>query len=99
MAQKEASMSFDSPPYIARLEDEDNDPSGPRDALDLFTAAAAEVGIIRPGDKLDQMMVEFALRIVGMAGAIGDNYLQPESAIGDTVGDRIRGELGMSERA
>jgi hypothetical protein len=87
-------MSFDSPPYIVRLEDEDE--GGPRDALDLFTAAAAEAGVIRPGDKLDEMMVEFALRIVGMAGAIGDNYLQPESATGETVGDRIRGELGMS---
>lgn len=42
------------------------------------------------------MMVEFALSIVNMAAAIGDNYLQPESSTGATVGDRIREELGVS---
>jgi hypothetical protein len=74
-------------------EDEDKDPVGPRDALELFKQAAVEVGLIRPGDPLDRNVVDFARLVVAMCASIGDNYLQPESAVGVTVGDRIRGEL------
>jgi hypothetical protein len=74
-------------------EDEDKDPVGPRDALGLFKEAAAVAGLIRPGDPLDQKMVDFAKLVVEMCASIGDNYVQPESAHGVTVGDRIRGEL------
>jgi len=61
-------------------EDADRDPVGPSNPLDLFSRAAAEVGLIRPGDPLDQ------------SAAIGDNYLQHESPQA-TVGDRIRADL------
>jgi hypothetical protein len=50
-------------------------------------------GLIRPGDPLDQKMVDFAKLVVEMCASIGDNYVQPESAHGVTVGDRIRGAL------
>jgi hypothetical protein len=79
--------------YTYVSEDEDEEPVGPRHALELFREAAVEVGLIRPGDPLDQNVVDFARLIVEMCAAIGDNYLQPESAHGITVGDRIRGEL------
>lgn len=37
--------------------------------------------------------MDFAKLVVEMCASIGDNYVQPESAAGVTVGDRIRGEL------
>lgn len=74
-------------------EDEDKDPVGPRHALELFKEAAMEAGLIRRGDPLDQNVVDFGKLVVEMCASIGDNYVQPESAHGVTVGDRIRGEL------
>ena len=56
--------------------------------------AAVDVGLIRPGDKLDRNVVELCLRVVEMAAAIGDGYPAagcPE----DTVGTHIRAELGQ----
>lgn len=79
--------------YTYVNEDEDKDPVGPRDALELFEQAAVEVGLIQPGDPLDQNVVDFAKLVVEMCASIGDNYMQPESADGVTVGDRIRGAL------
>ncbi|MEJ8810563.1 hypothetical protein WKW77_05740 [Variovorax ureilyticus] len=79
--------------YTYVNEDEDKDPVGPRDALELFKQAAVEVGLIRAGDPLDQNVVDFAKLVVEMCASIGDNYMQPESADGITVGDRIRGDL------
>jgi len=38
-------------------------------------------------------VVDFGKLVVEMCASIGDNYVQPESAHGVTVGDRIRGEL------
>lgn len=78
--------------YTYVTEDEDRDPVGPSNPLDLFSRSAAEVGLIRPGDPLDQDLVEYAKLIVRMCAAIGDNYLQPESPQ-ETVGDRIRADL------
>lgn len=74
-------------------EDEDKDPVGPRDALELFKEAAVETGLIRPGDPLDQNVVDFARLVVEMCASVGDNYVQPESTEGVTVGERIRAEL------
>ena len=37
---------------------------GPVDAVALYTAAAVSVGLARPGDKIDQMQVDFARAIV-----------------------------------
>ena len=79
--------------YTYVHEDEDKDPIGPRDALELFKEAAVAAGLIRSGDPLDQNVVDFAKLVVEMCASIGDNYVQPESADGGTVGDRMRGEL------
>ena len=79
--------------YIYVDEDEGKDPVGPRDALELFKEAAAEVGLIRPGDPLDQNVLDFATLVVEMCASIGDNYVEPVVAHGVTVGDRIRSEL------
>lgn len=68
-------------------EEEDKDPVGPRDAMELFKEAAMEVGLIRPGDPLDRNVVDFARLVVEICASIGDNYVQPESAHGVTVGD------------
>ncbi|HEY2257916.1 MAG TPA: hypothetical protein VGI11_19945 [Variovorax sp.] len=62
------------------------------DPIARFTFAAAEVGLIRPGDKLDRNVVELCLRVVEMAALVGDRY--PISGfIEDSVGRRIRDEL------
>lgn len=58
-----------------------------------FTAAAVEVGLIRPGDKLDRNLVELCLRVVEMAAQIGDAHRVP-GYLDDTVGELIRHELG-----
>ncbi len=78
--------------YTYVIEDEERDPVGPSNPLELFSRAAAEVGLIRAGDPLDQNLVEYAKLVVQMCAAIGDNYLQPESPE-ETVGDRIRADL------
>ncbi|SCK12072.1 hypothetical protein VAR608DRAFT_0657 [Variovorax sp. HW608] len=78
--------------YTYVSEDEDQDPVGPSNALELFSRAAVEVGLIRAGDPLDQNLVDFAMLVVHMCAAIGDNYMQPENP-GESVGDRIRGDL------
>ena len=78
---------------IDRAEDEDADPVGDlRDPVERFTAAATEVGLIRPGDPLDRNVVDLCLRVVEMAAAIGDRYPQP-GYLQDTVGAHIRAEL------
>ena len=81
--------------YTYVNEDEGKDPIGPSSPLELFSRAAVEVGLIRPGDPLDQNLVDYAQLVVRMCAAIGDNYLQPESPK-ETVGDRIRADLGAS---
>jgi|KBSMisStandDraft_5_1062788.scaffolds.fasta_scaffold2608727_1 hypothetical protein len=78
--------------YTYVIEDEERDPVGPSNPLELFSRAAAEVGLIRVGDPLDQNLVEYAKLVVRMCAAIGDNYMQPESPE-ETVGDRIRADL------
>jgi len=65
-------------------------PSG--DPVARFTAAAAEVGLIRPGDKLDRNVIELCLRVVEMAAQVGDKYTV-RGYLEDTVGAEIRAEL------
>jgi hypothetical protein len=88
-------MGFLSSIDPEQVEDEDTDPVGvARDPVARFTAAAVEVGLIRPGDKLDRNMVELCLQVVEMAAAIGDGYPAagcPE----DTAGAHIRAELAQ----
>lgn len=58
----------------------------------LFAAAAERAGLIRPGDPLDQNMVDYALEIVTLAARIADRYPNT-SCTDDTVGDAIRAHL------
>ena len=46
------------------MENEDDDPVGPRDPLARFTALAVEVGLIAPGEMLQPEAVDFAHRLV-----------------------------------
>ena len=73
---------------------EDDDPVGDApDPVARFTDAAVEVGLIRPGDKLDRNLIELCLRVVEMAALVGDRFRIPDF-LGDTVGSEIRAELG-----
>jgi hypothetical protein len=57
-----------------------------------FVAAAVRAGLIRPGDPLDQVQVDFATEIVTLCARIADQY--PDyKRLGDTVGDVIREQL------
>jgi hypothetical protein len=70
---------------IDAAENEDADPvGGARDPVARFTEAAVDVGLIRPGDKLDRNVVAI----------IGDGHPAagcPE----DAVGTHIRAELAQ----
>lgn len=55
-----------------------------------FTAAAAELGLLRPGDKLDQNVVDLCLRVVDMAASIGDRYGDDDFG---NAGEHIRAEI------
>ena len=58
----------------------------------LFAEAAVRAGVIRPGDPLDEMQVDFATEIVTLCARLVDRYPNPERLV-DTVGDVIRGQL------
>jgi hypothetical protein len=49
--------------FLFSTDPEDDDPVGDmRDPVARFTAAAVDVGLIRPGDKLDRNVVDLCLR-------------------------------------
>lgn len=50
------------------------------DPRSQFNDAAVRVGLIRPGDMLDESMVEFAMEIVTLAARIGDRFDHPTCA-------------------
>ena len=58
----------------------------------LFAEAAVRAGVIRPGDPIDQMQVDFATEIVTLCAQLVDRYPNPECTE-DTIGDVIRGQL------
>ena len=88
-------MGFLSSIVSRQVEDEDADPVGTsRDPIARFTAAAVDVSLIRPGDKLDGNMVELCLQVVEMAAAIGDGY-RATGCPDDTAGAHIRAELAQ----
>jgi hypothetical protein len=60
--------------------------------LEVFTALAVEHGLIRPGDKLDQNVIDFAFSIVAKCAAIGDEY--PDHQNDGSAGDHIRAIYG-----
>ncbi len=73
-------------------QDPDTGGTAAGDPVARFTEAAAALGLIRPGDKLDRNMVDLCLQVVEMAAQIGDRHVIP-GFIDDTVGARIRAEL------
>ena len=70
---------------VPEPEDRVRDPEG------AFTELAAELGIIKPGDRLDDVQVEFAYGVVDLCAAIGDRY--GDKAYGN-AGDHIRSVYG-----
>ncbi len=63
-----------------------------REIRTLFAEAAVRAGVIRPGDPIDQMQVDFAHEIVTLCARVADRYPNPECTE-DTIGDVIRGQL------
>jgi hypothetical protein len=74
------------------MEDEDLDPVGqkPRDPEAAFREIAERVGLIRPGDPMDQTARDFAYGVVELCASIGDLYTDD----GANAGEHIRAELG-----
>ena len=62
-----------------------------RDPEGAFAELAAELGIIKRGDRLDDVQMEFAYGVVDLCAAIGDRY--GDKAYGN-AGDHIRSVYG-----
>ena len=62
-----------------------------RDPEFQFATLAAELGIIKPGDKLDQMQIDFAYAVAELCAAIGDRYGDPSDG---NAGEHIRAVYG-----
>lgn len=73
------------------MENENADPVGPADPLGRFAQWAVDAGLIRPGDPLDQNLIDFAVKVVDACAAIGDGYGDGEA--GGNAGEHIRAEL------
>lgn len=75
------------------LENEDDDPVGPghQDPRAVFTELAAKHGLIKPGDKLDTNILEFAIGVVDLCAGIADGYGDAES--GGNAGEHIRAQF------
>ncbi|KWT98050.1 MULTISPECIES: hypothetical protein [unclassified Variovorax] len=67
------------------------DGSQARGPVSRFTEFATQRGLIRPGDKLDQNVVDFATRVVDAAASLGDPF--GDSEAGGNAGEHIRAEL------
>ncbi len=74
--------------------DLDGDPTATsvRDPRALFGETAVRAGLIRPGDPLDQMQVDFATEIVTLCALVVDRFPNPERTQ-DSVGDLLRERL------
>jgi len=62
-----------------------------RDPEVVFAALAAELGIVKPGDRLDQMQIDFAYGVAELCASIGDRYGDP---CDDNAGEHIRAVYG-----
>lgn len=62
-----------------------------RDPVAAFTDLAAELGIIKRGDRLDEVQIDFAFGVVGLCAAVGDHYGDPSDG---NAGDHIRSLYG-----
>lgn len=60
--------------------------------MEVFAQLAADCGLIRPGDKLDQNMMDFAFALVRRCANIADGYREVRSDSGG--GKHIRSILG-----
>ena len=78
----------------------DQPPTGPlehgvglaqRDPEVVFASLAAELGIIKAGDKLDQMQIDFAFGVAELCASIGDRYGDPCDG---NAGEHIRAVYG-----
>ena len=77
------------------IENEDDDPVGepppPRDPKAAFRALAERVGLIRPGDPIDQNLLDFANGVVDLCATIAEPY--GDSEAGGNAAEHIRAEL------
>lgn len=78
-------------------ENEDDDPVGQaqdglHDPVAKFAALAVQFGVIRPGDKLDQNVIDLCAGVVSLCAGVADDYMNP-SCPAETVGDHIRALL------
>lgn len=63
-----------------------------REATEVFTAIACDLDLIRPGDKLDSAMIDFARAVVEKCAGVADCYFDNRK---DTcIGDHIRAVYG-----
>ena len=62
------------------------------DPVAKFTALAVQFGVIRPGDALDQKLIDLCAGVVGLCAEVADDYSNP-SCPEDTIGDHIRAVL------
>lgn len=82
------------PPEViaAKYLESEQQPGCPvRDPEAEFTELAAELGIIKPGDKLDQVQLDFAHGVAELCAAIGDRYGDPSDG---NAGEHIRAVYG-----
>lgn len=56
-----------------------------------FAVLAAQLGIIKPGDRLDQMQIDFAYGVAELCASIGDRYGDPCDG---NAGEHIRAVYG-----
>jgi hypothetical protein len=62
-----------------------------REIRTLFADATVRASVIRPGNPIDQMQVDFATEIVTPCARLVDRYPNPECTE-DTIGDVITGQ-------
>lgn len=59
---------------------------------EVFTQAAMAAGLIKPGEKLDQRLIEYALAVVENCAKVADSYFDPRKDI--YIGQHIRAVYG-----
>lgn len=69
-------------------------PQDTHEPREVFTQLAADLGLIRPNDKVDQNMVDFASALVERCAVTVDGYADARN---DTsAAERIRSVLGQA---
>ena len=56
-----------------------------RDPVGAYTNLAAEIGIIKRGDRLDDRLMEFAFGVAELCASVGDHYNDVEGNAGDHI--------------